>query len=567
MNMKPGLEMSRTLEKQDPVHYSVLIIGAGINGCGTFRDLCLQGVDCLLIDKSDICSGASAAPSRLIHGGIKYLETHEFRLVKESAMERNRLLRNAPHYVKALEVVFPAKTWFGGLKDAVLGYLGFNARIKERGAVLIEIGLRIYDLYSRKVQALPDHRFCSKTTLRKNFPAITRDAVAAGLYYEGRITHAERLGLELVVDGLAAQPASGLRTYTEVAGKPEGRTLTLKDLISGETCTVTADVVINAGGAWIDKVNGGLGIASNFMGGSRGAHLIVKHPGLMDAMGGRMMYFGCKDGRFNLLYPFFGHALVGSTDLPQDDPDLAHCSSEETDYLLGTVSEIFPDIKLARDDVILTYSGVRPLPRVNGKNIGDVSRDHSIGRNTLPGTDIPVLSLIGGKWTTFRAFSEQSCDAVLALLGKTRSVSTVDLAIGGGRDFPHDESSRGAFVQKIGPRGAELLERYGTKAIAVQEFASTRQDQPLCSLPRYSTGEIAYICQHEHVRRLADLLLRRTTITIEGMLNTSVIEETAKIAADLMGWNKARMQAEIQHAEAELARRNVRNVRSADIRK
>lgn len=92
-------------------HYPVLIIGAGINGCGTFRDLCLQGVDCLLIDRGDICGGASAAPSRLIHGGIKYLETNEFRLVKESAMERNRLLRNAPHYVKALEVVFPSKSW------------------------------------------------------------------------------------------------------------------------------------------------------------------------------------------------------------------------------------------------------------------------------------------------------------------------------------------------------------------------------------------------------------------------------------------------------------------------
>ena len=117
---------------QQKSHYSVLIIGAGINGCGTFRDLCLQGVDCVLIDRVDVCSGASAVPSRLIHGGIKYLETSEFRLVRESAMERNRLLRNAPHYVKALEVVFPVKSWFAGLQDAVLGYLGFKARIKER---------------------------------------------------------------------------------------------------------------------------------------------------------------------------------------------------------------------------------------------------------------------------------------------------------------------------------------------------------------------------------------------------------------------------------------------------
>ena len=544
-------------------HYAVLIIGAGINGCGTFRDLCLQGVDCLLIDRGDICSGASSAPSRLIHGGIKYLETNEFRLVKESAMERNRLLRNAPHYVKSLEVVFPAKTWFGGLKDAISGYLGLGGRIKDRGALLVEIGLRIYDFYSRKVQALPDHRFYNKSALREDFPAITKDAVAAGLYHEGRVTHAERLGLEVVLDGIAAQPASALRTYTHVEGQPKNGTFILKDLITGETHQVTADVVLNAGGAWIDKVNEGLGIASHYMGGSRGAHLIVKHQGLMDALQGRMMYFGCKDGRFNLIYPFFGNALVGSTDISQKDPDLAHCSAEETDYLLTMVSELFPDIKLTRDDVILTYSGVRPLPRANGKNIGDVSRDHSIGRDTLPGTQTPVLSLIGGKWTTFRAFSEQTCDAVLSLIGKSRNVSTVDMPIGGGRDYPRDDDSRKAMVSRIGTRGDQLLDRYGTKAIAVQAYASTTQDRPLSSLPGYSSGEIAYICATENVRHLSDLLLRRTAITMEGLLTPEAIQETAKIAADILGWNKARTNSEIEHAEAELAKRSVKNVRPA----
>ena len=548
--------------KQKKSHYSVLIIGAGINGCGTFRDLCLQGVDCILVDRVDVCSGASAAPSRLIHGGIKYLETSEFRLVRESAMERNRLLNNAPHYVKALEVVFPAKSWFAGLQDAVLGYLGFKARIKERGALLIEIGLRIYDFYNRKVKALPDHRFFGKAALRENFPAITKEAVAAGLYYEGRVTHAERLGLELVLDGLAAQPQSALRTYTEIEGKPQNGRFTLKDLVTGEMQDVTADVVINASGAWIDKVNDNLGITSGYMGGSRGAHLIVKHDGLLRATQGRMMYFGCKDGRFNLLYPFFGNVLVGSTDLAQQDPDLAHCSAEETDYLLSVVSEIFPDIKLTRDDVILTYSGVRPLPRANGKDIGDVSRDHSIGRDVLPQTGIPVLSLIGGKWTTFRAFSEQSCDAVLTLLGKSRSVSTVDLPIGGGRDYPRDETSRNAMIGKIGKRGAELLDRYGTKALAVQDFAANTQDRPLLSLPGYSSGEIAYICAHENVRHLADLLLRRTAITMEGMLTPNAIQETAEIAANILGWNKAQTKAEIDHAGTELAKRSVKNVRS-----
>ncbi len=541
-------------------HYSVLIIGAGINGCGTFRDLCLQGVDCLLIDRGDICGGASAAPSRLIHGGIKYLETNEFRLVRESAMERNRLLLNAPHYVKPLQVVFPTKFWLAGLRDAFLGFLGFKTRIKERGALLVEIGLRIYDFYNRKVRALPDHRFYSRSALRNDFPAVTKEAVAAGTYYEARVTHAERLGLELVLDGLAAHSASALSTYTIVQDHPKNGALTLKSLITGETREVTADVVINASGAWIDKVNDGLGIPTHYMGGSKGSHLIVKHQGLMDAMRGRMIYFGCKDGRFNLLYPFFGNALIGSTDLPQKDADEARTTAEETDYLLAAVSEIFPDIKLTRDDVILTYCGVRPLPRANGKDIGDVSRDHAIGRDVLSGTKTPVLSLIGGKWTTFRAFSEQTCDTVLSLLGKSRHISTVELPIGGGHDYPRDNDMRAAMATKLGTRGEILLERYGTKALEVQPFVAASQNKVLESLPSYSTGEITYICKHENVQRLADLLLRRTAITMEGLLSPAVIVETAAIAADALAWDKNRVAAEIEYATAELARRSVQSV-------
>ncbi len=542
-------------------HYSVLIIGAGINGCGTFRDLCLQGVDCLLVDRGDVCSGASAAPSRLIHGGIKYLETNEFRLVRESAMERNRLLRNAPHYVKSLEVVFPATTWLGGLKDAILGYLGFKARIRERGALLIEIGLRIYDFYSRKVQALPDHRFFNRAKLRQSFPSITHDAVAAGLYHEGRVTHAERLGLEVVLDGIAKQPDSALRTYTEVSRDSSKNHFLLTDSITDERQTITADIIINAGGAWIDKINGALGIASTYMGGSRGAHLIVRHAELMKALNGRMMYFGCKDGRFNLIYPFFGHALVGSTDLAQDDPDRAHCSSEETDYLLAVVSEIFPAIKLSRNDVILTYCGVRPLPRANGKDIGDVSRDHSIGRDKLPESDIPVLSLIGGKWTTFRAFSEQACDAVLALLDRQRTISTQDLPIGGGRDFPKSEEAKLSLSNSLGPRGSILLERFGTKARDVFASFARTGDHAIKNLPSYGSGEIAYICAHENVRRLSDLLLRRTAIAMEGLLTPEAIVETAAIAANVLGWNADRTLSEVELAKSDLARRSVQNVR------
>jgi glycerol-3-phosphate dehydrogenase len=459
--------------------------------------------------------------------------------------------------VKPIEVVFPSQSWLGGLMPAMMSFLGFNTRIKERGALLVELGLRIYDFYNRKVQALPDHRFFGKRKLHAEHPDLAPELLAGGVYYEGRVTHAERLGLELVLDGLAANPESGLSTYTKLSGHPEGNRFSLRDEITGKTHEVTANIVINAAGAWIDKVNAEMGINSVYMGGSKGSHLIVRNKELVEALKGRMLYFGCKDGRFNLVYPFFGNALIGSTDIPLKDPDQAFCSSEETDYLLNAVREVFPNIKFTRDEVVLTYCGVRPLPRSDAGFIGSVTRDHAIGRNKVPGTDVPVLCLIGGKWTTFRAFSEQACDATLEALVRPRKLSTEDVAIGGGRDYPKDEKSREALIGRLGSRGRELFERYGTKALAIMSSGDTA----LTSLPSYSRNEIDFMCKHENVRRLADLLLRRTAITMEGLLSPEVIAETGAIAAGVLGWDKKRAASEIAHATAELARRNVQNVK------
>ena len=544
--------------------YRVLIIGAGINGCGLFRDLCLQGVDSLLIERGDICEGASAAPSRLIHGGIKYLETGEFRLVRESAVERNRLLRNAPHYVKPLETVLPVRTWFGGIAASAMRFLGLKTTIADRGALITELGLRIYDIYNHEIRALPDHQFFGRSRLRSEYPNFAPNIIAAGVYSEARITHAERLCLELVMDGLAANSGSDLRTYTAVGDQAKPGEIILLDQISGETATLCADVIVNAGGAWIDKVNASLGIISRHMGGSQGSHLIVDNPELVAALKGRMIYFGSPDGRINLVYPFFGHALIGATDIPISDPDAARCSEEEVAYLLGAVGEIFPGIAVAREQVLLTYCGVRPLPRTAGAGVGSVSRDHAIATDSLPKTDVPVFSMIGGKWTTFRAFSEQAADVILPRLGKARAQATKDLAIGGGRNYPAGSADEESFIKNLAvsfrlerERARTLFARYGTSATAVCSFVASVRDEPLTSLPSYSSGEVTYICQRERVRRLADLLLRRTSIAMEGLLSARVIQEVAPIVAAALGWDAARTASEQEFACAQVRRRTV----------
>lgn len=511
----------------------VIVLGAGINGCGTFRDLALQGLRVLLLERGDFCQGASAASSRLMHGGLKYLETGEFRLVRESLTERNMLLATAPHYVQPLECVVPVISTFGGIAGSVARFFGIKARINDRGYLITALGLALYDLYGRALRSMPAHRMLRRRGLDRIMPDIAPTVTGAGLYYEGHITHAERLGLELVLDAEAANPNARVHSHVEVLGAKAG-VISWRDA-TGRTSSARAHVVINAGGAWIDAVNARLGIDSRLMGGSRGSHLVVENPALMRALGGRMVYFGTPDGRVNLLYPFAGHVLIGSTDIAQNDPDSASCSAEERDYLCKAVETVFPAIPVKPDQIRHSFSGVRPLPRAEG-DVGAVTRDHSIATLSLPDTTVPVHCLIGGKWTTFRAFSELATDRALADLGLARKVSTAGLAIGGGRDFPRDPEGRAALAKSLARRGglslarAEgLLSRYGTWAVAYVDTLQGRGETMLTSLSDFAREEIRHIATTEHVGGIEDILHRRTLIGMTGRDTPAVRAEIAAL--------------------------------------
>ena len=440
---------------------SVLVVGAGINGAGTFRDLALQGVDVALIDRGDFCSGASAAPSRLIHGGLKYLETGEFRLVAESAHERNRLLANAPHYVKPLRTAVPIHSWFGGIVPSIKRFLGRPATLNDRGIVITELGMILYDIFGRHQRSMPRHHLTLRRATRSRLPALRPDVIATATYYDARVTLPERLNLELITDTLRDCPEALACNYVALERR-EGHRLILKDTLSGERLTLEADLVINAGGAWIDGINQALGQPSRYMGGTKGSHLVLDHPELARQLDDGMVYFGTDDGRICLAYPLFDRVLVGSTDLVCPDPDSAQCTDEEERYMLEAMAELFPGLHFDSSQVCHRYSGVRPLPASDADQPGQVSRDHSIAEDAL--TDGPrVLSLIGGKWTTFRGFSEQACDRALTLLGRERRCSTRDLPIGGGRDYPAAKSLR--------ERTAELEE-----GIASIRTSTTKRD-------------------------------------------------------------------------------------------
>jgi len=513
--------------------FDVAIIGGGINGCGTFRDLCAQGVRCLLIEREDFCAGASSASSRLMHGGLKYLETGEFGLVRESATERNMLLSSAAHMVRPLPCIVPVRSWTGGIFGSMARFLGVKAKLNDRGFLITALGLALYDAYGRKFRAMPRHKMLTRSGLDGRMPDLSPAVVGAGLYYEGQISHAERLGLELVLDGEALCPESRALNNAEIV-RAEGDVLVYR--ADGETRRARVKAVVNAGGAWIDRVNAELGLNSALMGGSKGSHLVVDNPTLHKALNGCMVYFGTPDGRVNLVYPMFGLVLVGSTDIPVKDPDEARCDADEAAYLRAAVAEVFPNIPIAEDQIVFRFCGVRPLPRSGGTDIGSVTRDHSIATVTLPGTAVPIFCLIGGKWTTFRAFSEQSADRVLAQLGRQRKVSTVGVAIGGGRDFPRDAKSREALVAEYARLGGlsaaradELLTRYGTRARQYCESIGGRGETMLASLPTYAREEMIHLATTERVVTLDDLLRRRTTITLSGQDSPALRAELAAL--------------------------------------
>ncbi|PJF20912.1 MAG: FAD-dependent oxidoreductase [Phototrophicales bacterium] len=529
---------------------SVLIIGGGINGVGTFRDLALQGVDVLLVEKSDFCSGASAASSHMVHGGLRYLENGEFRLVREALTERNRLLQNAPHYVKPLPTTIPIFNWFSGLLNAPLKFLNLRDKPSARGAIVIKLGLTMYDVFTMGQQTLPRHRIFSKRESLLRRPDLNPNIIATATYYDAWMPYPERITLELVLDAEASSPNAHALNYVRAihAGKDS---VELRDELTGETFSVRPKVVINAAGPWIDFVNDSMGRGSRFIGGTKGSHILVDHPRLHEATQGHEMFFENADGRITLFFPLEDRVLIGTTDIPIDNPEDARCTDDEIDYMLNLVRVVFPEIQVDRSHIVFHFSGVRPLPASDAATPGQISRDHSI-RKIEAGArgDFPILSLVGGKWTTFRAFSEQVTDEVLKRLGMSRVVSTKDLPIGGGKGYPRHNRQSWISEQQIKTgldrdRLETLLSRYGTRALDVIEFAQRGKDEPLTHVPDYTTREIAFIAQHERVERLDDLLLRRSLLAMLGKVDLEGIKEIAGIVAKTLSWKAKQRDEEI----------------------
>ncbi|TYC60684.1 glycerol-3-phosphate dehydrogenase/oxidase [Rhodobacterales bacterium] len=507
--------------------FDVIVVGGGINGIGVYRELALQGVRVLLVERNDFCSGCSAAPSRMIHGGLRYLENGEFDLVRESLRERDALLKNAAHLVHPLPTVIPINSLFSGLLNSATGFFGFSGKPSSRGAVPIKIGLSLYDWVTRSRRLLPRHRFLSKTATRRKWPKLMPGLKFSAIYHDAWISHPERLGIELLGDVERDAPQCVALNHCEFGPQDGGYAVT--DRRSGETFPVTTRLIVNATGAWLDETIAQIGGGKErepLVSGTKGSHLVLDNPELEKALAGHMAYFENSDGRVCIVFPYLGKVLAGATDIRVKSAGRVACSDEEQSYILESLKLIFPEIAIGPSDVVFSYAGIRPLPKSDHDFTGRISRGHFTRR--IDGT-VPQICMIGGKWTTFRAFAEQAGNEILKELEAERTTDTLGLPIGGGRDFPATPALlEKTLVERFGiaaERAAYLVRVYGTRASALLEFCSERQDDmPIAEGLEITFAEAAWLIRQEFVETLSDLVLRRTSLAIDGRLSADAID-------------------------------------------
>lgn len=540
-------EILKNLDETKTV--DVLIIGAGINGIGTFRDLALNCVDVLLVDRGDFCSGASAASSHMAHGGIRYLENGEFRLVQEAVHERNRMIMNAPHIVKALPTTIPIFKFWSGLLNAPLKFLNLLDKPSERGAFVIKFGLMMYDSFTHKQKTVPTHQFYGRNKSIEMFPDMNPDIQYIAQYFDGQILSPERYSMELVLDGEAEGPHARALNYVAATGFKNGL-VALKDELTGKEYTVKAKIVINAAGPWIDPVNRSMGIDDKYIGGTKGSHLVLDHPALRKAINDTEIFFENKDGRIVLIFPFYDKLIIGTSDLPIEDANSARCTPEEEKYFIDLVSWVFPTMQIKPENIVFKFTGVRPLEYMKAKTTGQISRDHTIKEDMIDG--VPVYSLVGGKWTSYRAFSEQVASKSMQYLGGTHSKSTDMLGIGGGKNFPKSDEEKQAYIDTVSKKTgvskqvvAILFGRYGTLCEEIAKKVKSTGEKALKSISDWQVGELEYLVETEKAVHLDDVLIRRSTLAWLGRVNRDVIEEFAGVVGKVLGWNGVEKKKEI----------------------
>lgn len=521
--------------------FDVVVIGAGINGGGIFREASLRGYKALLLEKDDLGGATTATSSRLIHGGLRYLEHFEFSLVRESLRERERLLKSAPHLVKPLPLTLPV-------------YKGH-----KRGPFMIGLGMVAYDVLSYD-KSVPGSKMLSRDQALEAEPGLESKGLrAAGRYYDAQAIFPERLVVENVIDGV--RQGGTVRTHSKVTGfdiqQGGVRSVVYTDSDGNEQRVTTASV-INVAGPWIDRVLDLAGSFPRFNGGTKGSHIVVEpFPG---APNDALYIEARQDGRPYFIIPWNDLYLIGTTDIRfTGDLNSIVADEDEIRYLLDETNLAIPDAKLNRDDVLYTFAGVRPLPYVPEGSTGSITRKHIIQTHE-PKVD-NLFSIIGGKLTTYRSLSEEAVDAIDRHFGRPvagrKSPTRTKRLPGASADMEkeHDQfvAQRPGWLPE--PSARWLVNRYGIRARDVVELAETnpRYQQPIREGHDAIVAVIPFSFEHEYARSLADVMLRRTMLSMDADAGLAIAESMSYVAQEIYGWSDEKREGELAEYHRQIA--------------
>jgi glycerol-3-phosphate dehydrogenase len=515
--------------------FDLIVVGAGINGLGIARDAAARGLRVVVLEQDDICSGVSAWSGRLAHGGLKYLEHRDFALVRESLRERERMIELAPHLVKPLRMVMPFY------------------RHNRRPAWLIRLAMVVYDVLSFDKRT-GGHKVLNLDETLRRVPGIARDGLTGATdFTEGQVEFAERLCVELAVAATADGAVIRTKARVEEPILSGGRVVGVKyrDTTNGAMHEARAPLVLNVAGPWIDRIfRRGAPPQKRLNGGTKGSHLVVDpFPGAPRDV----VYYESKtDGRLVLVIPWMGRFLIGTTDLRfEDDPGEARCSAAEMDYLLSEVNQLIPEARLTERDVLFTYSGVRPLPYTPDVEEGKIPRSHVLHDHApeLPG----LVTVVGGKLTTFRQLAEDAVDDAFRRLGRKDPRCATARRPFPGAVFDAAETRRSLTTEGLSQRSADrLIALYGGRSRAV--VAEAKGDAALLKIVHEPTGaigaEMVFCVRHEFARTLTDVLARRVLLAFEPGHGLESAEAIAGLLAARLGWDGARRATEIAEYRA-----------------
>ncbi len=518
--------------------FDLLVVGGGITGCGIAREAALGGLSVALVEKNDFAGGTSSRSSRLIHGGVRYLEHGQIHLVFEASAERRRLLSIAPHLVHPLSFTWPV-------------YEG--ARIPRWK---LAAGLTVYDALAL-FRNVGRHRRLGVRGVLEREPGLSTVGLRGGASYYDAATDDARLTLANAIS--AAEHGAVVLNHARVTslivenGRVAGARI--EDALARGSAEVRARIVVNATGPWSDSVRAldataEPSRAARSVRGSKGTHVGVPREriGNHDAV----TLLSPVDGRVMFVLPAGPLAIIGTTDTyTSSSPDDVRATEDDVSYLLAAANRFFPRSALTREDVVSAWAGIRPLLPSAGETPGAVSREHAV--TTSPAG---LLSITGGKLTTYRVMADDVTRAVCRALGRRRARASRRPLPGG------DIASYGDVVRDASRAtgdsslGEHLARSFGSRWRAVwDEIDANDGNERLLDGRPYTVGELRYCARHEMAHTLADLLIRRTKIAFEtrdhGM---SIADRSAAAVAETLGWNTQTAAASVRDYATEVSR-------------